>query len=439
MADFLPSFDGAGLTILAFIIALSVIVAIHEFGHYIVGRWCGIHADVFSLGMGPVLFSTTDRRGTVWQVAALPIGGYVKFRGDGNAASAPGVGALEGMDDAQRRSTMQGAAVWRRSLTVLAGPVFNFILSMVIFAGLAMVQGMATGAAAIGLVKPLPYAAPFQPGDQITAVDGVAVNGLADLSAVETEAAAVYDVLRDGAAIRLDGPAPMPAIVDGLSPKSAAVAAGLLIGDVITAANGVATPRFQDLQAIVKEAKDQEIKLTVWRDGRTLAVLLTPRLVDMPLPDGGFEARYLIGISGGYFFTPELARPGLGEAVAVGAAQVSEIIRGSISGLVHMVAGNISTCNLQGPVGIAEVTGEAARQGGMAFLVLIAVLSTAIGFVNLFPIPVLDGGHLLFHLYEGITGKAPSDGAMRLLFAVGMALILTMMLFALSNDLFLCP
>ena len=128
IAQLLPQFGNVAFTIIAFVVALSIIVAIHEYGHYIVGRWCGIHAEVFSLGFGPVLFSRTDRRGTRWQVAALPFGGFVKFLGDANSAS---VGSVE-IADSDKRRTMLGAPLWARALTVVAGPVFNFILSLLV-------------------------------------------------------------------------------------------------------------------------------------------------------------------------------------------------------------------------------------------------------------------------------------------------------------------
>ena len=163
-----------------------------------------------------------------------------------------------------------------------------------------------------------------------------------------------------------------------------------------------------------------------------------PRSMDLPLEDGGFETRWLIGITGSMLFVPETAPPGVSEALKFGANQTIYIIRSSVSGLYHMVAGSISSCNLRGPIGIAQTSGAAASQGLASFVWFIAVLSTAVGFLNLFPIPVLDGGHLMFHVYEAVAGKPPSDGALRILMAIGLALILALMIFAISNDLF-CP
>jgi regulator of sigma E protease len=160
--------------------------------------------------------------------------------------------------------------------------------------------------------------------------------------------------------------------------------------------------------------------------------------MDLPLPEGGFETRWLIGITGGMFFEPETVTPGPFAALWQGVEQMLFIIQSSLSGLWHMITGAISTCNISGPIGIAETSGAVASQGLDQFIWFIAVLSTAVGMLNLFPVPVLDGGHLVFHAYEAVTGKPPSDKALRVMMTAGLAMLLTLMVFALSNDLF-CP
>ena len=171
---FLSSFGNAGFIAVAFVIALSIIVTVHEYGHYIVGRWSGIRADVFSLGFGPVLVSRTDKRGTVWQVAAIPLGGYVKFHGDSNAASGKGdEEELAEMSEDELRTTLHGAPLWARAATVLAGPVFNFILSAIVFAGFLLVQGVPTNYGLVAEVAELPgVETTLQPGDQILEIAG---------------------------------------------------------------------------------------------------------------------------------------------------------------------------------------------------------------------------------------------------------------------------
>ncbi len=432
-----------GGTILAFVVALSIIVAVHEYGHYIVGRWSGIHAEVFSIGFGPILWSRHDKRGTRWQVAALPFGGYVKFLGDANASSA---GAdeetMSRLSDEERRHTMHGAPLWARAATVFAGPLFNFILSIIVFAALLFASGIATDAPEVASVKPLPYAHDLQPGDRILSVNGQetpdyeALGDLAEnLPASET---LDYRVLRDGKELTIAGPTLMPPMILGIQPRSAAQDAGLEIGDVIVAINGNPTPRFSDLQEVVREGKGAPVALTVWRDGETFETTLSPRERPVEADDGGLETGYLIGISSSFVFEPATRSPGLGEAVSVGVGQTWGIIRGTFTGISSMVAGKISTCNINGPVGIAQATGQAASQGLVAFIWLVAALSTAIGLLNLFPIPVLDGGHLVFHAYEWAFGRPPPDRVMNTAMAAGLVIILSLMLFGLTNDLF-CP
>ena len=435
---------GFAMTLLAFIVALSIIVFVHEFGHYIVGRWCGIGAEVFSVGFGPVLASRRDSRGTRWQIAALPFGGYVKFLGDADAASGKDAEALARMDAETRGRTMHGAPLWARSATVAAGPVANFILSVLVFGGIFMVSGLATESPVVGKLKPLPPSIEIglEPGDRILAIDGVETpdyvafyNYGAD---AEPEPVKRYRVLRDGDEMVVDGPYPLLPLVESVSPKSAALDAGLRVGDVITAVDGAPMTAFHQLQESVRGAGETPLDLTVWRGGEMLSFALSPKRVDMPDPEGGWQTRWLIGISGGTFFEPETYTPGPIEALGLGAERTWGVVTGSLSGLWHMITGAISSCNLQGPIGIAETSGAAASQGIQSFVWFIAVLSTAVGLLNLFPIPVLDGGHLVFYGYEAIFGQPPSDTALRVLMAIGLALILSLMVFGLTNDLF-CP
>ena len=168
-AALIPTFGNALWTALFFIVALSVIVTVHELGHYLVGRWCGIGSEVFSVGMGPAIFSRTDRHGTRWQIAAIPFGGYVKFLGDADPASGRDAQALEHIDEVQRRATVHGAPLWARAATVAAGPVSNFILSILVFAGFMMASGVARVPVTVASVAALPAGQTdgLRPGDQI--------------------------------------------------------------------------------------------------------------------------------------------------------------------------------------------------------------------------------------------------------------------------------
>jgi regulator of sigma E protease len=442
---FLPQFGSVIWTILAFVLALSVIVAIHEYGHYIVGRWSGIHADVFSLGFGPVIYSRVDKRGTIWQFALLPFGGYVKFRGDANAASAPDGEAVREMTAAEKRNTMPGAPLWARSATVAAGPVFNFILSIVVFSAVVFARGDVIEPLTVGELRPMPAVQELQIDDQLLAIDGIPLPAFGDgagfraLEAEITSTAQVpYTVNRGGDEIIVNGPYPYPALVTQVAPQSAAMSAGLRVGDVITSINGEATHAFSQLKSAVEGGEGAALDMTVWNAGEERAVTLAPKRVDEPQDDNTFVTQWRIGVAGGLFFEPARGGTSLGGALSAGVAQTQRIIEGSLSGLYHMITGAISSCNLSGPIGIAQTSGAMASQGATSFIWFIAVLSTAVGLLNLFPIPVLDGGHLVFYAYEAVTGKPPSEKVLRIFMSIGLFAILSLMVFALGNDLF-CP
>ena len=441
MTNLIPSFGNIAFTMLFFVIALSVIVAIHEYGHYIVGRWSGIHADVFSIGFGKVIWSRADKHGTVWQIAALPFGGYVKFKGDSNAAS---VGGDENV--VSGRDTMLGAPLWARSATVAAGPIFNFILSFIVFAGILLFQGQPITPLTVSALPGFPdnIEQQLEPGDRVLKVAGVALNYPDGFSAavanVPSQPSVEYEVERDGERMLVRGPQPQPTYVQSITPRSAADDADLRIGDVIVSLNGVPVYQFGDMVEFVNKTRAQPIEVVVWRGGETFTTTLTPRLMAIPQADGSMIDEPKLGIgNGGLFFEPATTDVGIGESMKLAIQQVWFIIKQSLNGLKQMILGNINTCNLSGPVGIAETSGSMASQGTLAFISFIAVLSTAVGMLNLFPIPILDGGHLCFHAYEAVTGKMPSDGALRILMAIGLALIGTLMLFAIGNDLFFCP
>jgi len=447
--DIFSLISGFGNTfwvIIAFVVALSIIVAIHEYGHYIVGRWSGIGADVFSLGFGPVLWSRYDRRGTKWQIAAIPLGGYVKFKGDANAASGKDNEAMSGLSDAERRQTMHGAPLWARAATIAAGPVFNFILSTLVFAAVFMSRGVVNDKLIVGEMHRLaPASYALLAGDEITSIAGYQSPGLADPVAFEAfvekipvEQPLQYGVLRGGDSLRVAGPYLYPPIVLHLAPRSSAYEIGMHVGDVITAIDGAPITGFSQLKEAVETGEGKPMLLAVWRDGEELTFALTPRRVDEPQATGGFKTFWRIGIGGGLAFEPATETLGADKAVWGGLVQTGVIIKGSVSGLYHMMTGAISTCNLSGPVGIAQTSGAMASQGVQSFIWFIAVLSAAIGMLNLFPIPMLDGGHLVFIAYEVVAGRPPNDAVVRVLMTFGLIIVLGLMTFGLTNDLF-CP
>ncbi|WP_109464467.1 RIP metalloprotease RseP [Albibacillus kandeliae] len=442
----IPEFGGVVYTLIAFVVALSVIVAVHEFGHYIVGRWSGIHAEVFSLGFGPVLLSRVDRRGTRWQVAALPFGGYVKFMGDANAASGMDEAAMQdaARDPVELRKTMHGAPLWARSATVLAGPVFNFIMSIAVFTVVFMVRGVSTEPLTVGELRPMPESGyELQEGDVILSAGGVVPPGFGNSADWETFRTALpseplldYRIERDGSELTVKGPYLYPPLIETVAPRSAAMDIGLEPGDVITAVDGEPIFAFDQLKSRVESSDGRVLKIDVWRSGETYQFALAPRRTDEPVADGGFATHWRIGVVSSMAFVPATEPAGPIEALSGGVSQTYAVISSSLSGLWHMVTGAISTCNISGPIGIAETSGAMASQGAQSFIWFIAVLSTAVGLLNLFPIPALDGGHLVFYIYEAVSGRPPNERALRVLMSLGIAAILSLMVFALGNDLF---
>lgn len=444
--DFLgliPTFGNVFYTIAMFVVAILVIVTVHEFGHYIVGRWSGIHAEVFSVGFGPVIASRVDRHGTRWQLAALPFGGYVKFLGDADAASGKDADTMSALDAKRRRASMHGAPLWARAATVAAGPVFNFIFAILVFAIFLMSRGIAVDTPVVGQITALPNTVnELQVGDRITAVGGLDTPDLStfyqNIENVPPAPVVTYDVIRDGASIAVSGPYPQPPLAGTISLQSAARDAGMQAGDVILSVDGTPLSAFSELREMVSASGGSTLDLEVWRRGDVLDLTLTPRRTDLPMSGGGFETRWLIGLTSGSIFEHPTRTPGVGEASQMAVSQTWGIMRTSLEGLYYMVTGMISTCNISGPIGIAETSAAMASDGLADFIWFLAVLSVAVGLMNLFPIPVLDGGHLVFHAWEAVTGKPPSDGAMRIFMTTGLVLLISVMVFAITNDL-LCP
>ena len=443
LSGLIPTFGNFAFTAVAFVVALSVIVAIHEYGHYIVGRWSGIHAEVFSLGFGPVVWSRHDKHGTKWQLAALPFGGYVKFLGDSSAASGKDGEVISSLSETELRRTMHGAPLWARFATVLAGPVFNFILAVIVFSGLALGTGIASYPPTIESIHQLPSGGyGIQEGDKLVAINGVSFpdeEGFAEFrEAIPVAPTLDYTVLRDGTKVTVSGPPLSPSRVDFVTPGWAAETAGIIEGDVILSIGGEEVFEFSQMIPLINKTGGKPTVIQIWRDGEISDITIQAQKRDLPKADNSFETRYIMGVSGGYFFTPAVQNPGLGESLVIGGQRTWGIVTQSVSGLYHMVTGSISSCNMSGPVGIAKVSGQMASQGVESFIFFIALLSAAVGLLNLFPIPVLDGGHLVFFAWEAVAGKPPSDKVLQILMTGGLALILSLMVFALSND-FLCP
>ena len=448
-----------------FILVLSVIVFIHELGHYLVGRWCGIGIVVFSVGFGPVLWSWRDRRGTTWQVAALPFGGYVRFLEpvveedtDEEVSEDPSLEESDSEgDETLELDDVEGdffddASVPSRLLTVVAGPFANFALAVFVFAGLATVNGVSTDAPLVGKLHDLPgFEFGLQKGDRIVEINGqeierfsdiqyvvsqAALSGQSDASSMQNDRVAIeYVVERDGGLIEIAGDDPFAPFLASVEPLSPASRAGLRPGDLILEANSIELRSFADLRDVVLRGGDSPVDMLVYREGDTLLTQVVPALMDREVAAGVYEKRLVIGVRGRLAFEPEIQTPGPIQSLEIGASTVVRVVDMSMDGIYHMFAGNIGIDNLQGPIGIAHISGEVASNGLLDLVWLIGVISVAIGILNLLPIPVLDGGHVVMLIYEAIAGRRPNQRVMGFLTQVGLMALLSLMLFATYNDI----
>ena len=441
---FFPQFGNFVITVLAFVLCLSVIVFVHEFGHYFIGKLSGIHAEVFSIGFGPVIISSYDKRGTKWQLAAFPLGGYVKFLGDKNPASSPDPEIDKRDEQNLLRKSMHGAPLWARFITVAAGPLFNFIFSGLIFFLIFMDQGMTKLPLTVDKTFDTPYEQKFEKGDVVRSVNGLKINN--DLKKLNDQLGGVfankpltYVVERNGILITLENIIQNPPRISQVLPKSSAISAGLEKEDLILSLNSREIKNFNEIKDFVEASQGEGFIVEYWREGLVYETRLTPQIVDVPIETGGFERIYRVGIVSDYFpFQPAMTKQSISWAFLSSIKSIYLIMEGSVKGLYHIVFGNISSCNLSGPISIAETSGQMVKQGSLNYLWFIAVLSTAIGMINLFPIPVLDGGHLMFFTVEALIGRKPNQKIVNTFMALGFALLVGLMLFSVLND-FLCP
>ncbi len=353
--------------IIPFLVVLTILVFVHELGHYLVARLCGVKIEAFSFGFGPELFGVTDSTGTRWKVSLVPLGGYVKMFGDANAASMPGE-EVAGMTAAERAVSFHHKSLGARIAIVAAGPIANFLFAIVVLAGLFSVYGQ-----------------PYTPPE--------------------------VGIVQDG---------------------SAAEAAGILPGDRVVEIDGETIDRFEDIQRIVRMAPGEPLELVVVRDGRALALDAVPVATSFTDRFGNQHAIGLLGIGRSGV---EYRRHDPFTAIWQAGEETVILIVGTLEALGQIITGVRGTEDLGGPLRIAQMSGEVAQTGLVSLIWFVAILSINLGLINLFPIPLLDGGHLLFYVIEGIRGKPLGERAQEYGFRIGLALVLTLMLFATWNDL----
>lgn len=354
-------------TLLAFLVVLGPLVFVHEYGHYIVGRWCGVKADTFSIGFGRKILGWTDKRGTEWKIGWLPLGGYVQFAGDRDAVSQPSVDWQQ-MPAEERSHSFPAQPVWKRSLIVAAGPVTNFLFAILILAGFAWIGGKTV----------------------------------------------------------------TPPVVGGIATGSAAAAAKLRVGDRIVEVDGRPIAVFGDIQKAVEHRPGEPMDVLISRDGRQHLVRMSPRLIKEKDPFGKIYERAIIGIA---VPSEQMEPVSLFEAPLVGLNQTGQIVRQTGEVLGQFLTGRRSIKDMSGPVKIAEISGKVATLGMASLVLFIAFISINLGFINLLPLPMLDGGHLLFNAYEAVRRRPAPVQAQEWAFRFGFAALVTLMLVVTFNDL----
>lgn len=366
LLDWLP------LGLPAFLFVITVVVFFHELGHFAMARAFGVGVEVFSIGFGPAIFGWTDGKGTRWKVSWIPLGGYVKFLGDADAASTPDRAKLERLTAAEKSTVFQGKPLYQRALVVAAGPGANFVLAIAIFALTFMTVGRE-------VVRP---------------------------------------------------------VVDTVQANSAAAAAGLRPGDVVRAIDGARIEGFADLKGIVAMSVGRTLAIAVARGGKELTLHATPRLQEVKDRFGNRQRVGVLGIVNRVDrSTIEVVHYGFFGAFAEASSQTWFVVHSTMTYLWRMVGGEADAGQLSGPVGIAGVAEKVAAIGFLALIQLAAFLSVSIGLVNLFPVPILDGGHLLYYGFEAVMGRPLGERAQDVGFRVGLAVMLALMVLATWNDL----
>lgn len=538
--------------VITFVFVLSLLVFVHEMGHYLVGRWSGIRIMAFSIGFGPEIAGFTDRHGTRWKLSIIPLGGYVRFFGDEDASSKTDVDQLSAMTPEERARSFAGAKLWKRAATVAAGPIANFILAIVIFAALFGIYGrtvadpvvamvtrgsaaaeagiepgdrlvaidgskistfdevqryvslrpgrkimltverdgaqrdfpivptlsedtdqfgnkMEIGRIGIALTDPLVTAvapggpaakAGVQPGDRLIAIDGnnvatyfeveryvrdrpgksvvltVERNGQTRDFPMMPESRAIADASGKNKEIGSIGISPIDPLVASVAPDSAAAGAGIEPGDRVLAVDGNAVSSIAEVQRFAASHTDKNIVLTTERNGSTRDITLVPRLTQETDAFGNQMQIGSIGVTDGQTaLRLRHVTYSLPQALAEGVNQTGHIVSGTFEYIGNVIGGYMKADQLGGPIRVAQLSGQMATLGFGAVLQFAAILSVSIGLLNLMPVPVLDGGHLMFYAIEAVRGKPLGARAQDIAFRIGFAMVLSLMVFATWNDI----
>lgn len=443
--------------VLPFLFVLTVVVFFHELGHFWVARRCGVKIDAFSVGFGPELFGFNDKHGTRWRLAAIPLGGYVRFHGDDSAASTPDLQKLEKMSAAEKKISFFHQPVRNRAAIVAAGPIANFILAVVIFGGVLYGFGRNLTTPVLEVVRANSPAqsAGLLPGDRVVSINGTRIEGYEDVIRIASlstgeklafvverngkdVAVTVTPTLREikdniGAVHRIGdiGVSRWPARVKSVRANSAAMEAGIQPGDLILSVEGKPVEAFDDLPRIIAPALGKKLAIGVQRGNQRLTLYATPK----PHPSNAKLG--VLGIENPSKPEDVIRKHyGFVESVGMGFSETWFVIERTMAYIGGIIVGKESIDQLGGPIRIGQVAGEVASQSFHDLLRLTAVLSVSIGLLNLFPVPLLDGGHLLFYLIEAIRGRPLSERAQEYGFRIGLAFVMLLMIVATWNDIF---
>lgn len=446
---------GWGLSILAFLFVLSVVVFFHELGHFLVARWCGVTVTTFSIGFGRELWAFMDRHGTRWRIAAIPLGGYVKFLDDANAASQPTAAEPATLPP----GSFHGKPVWQRALVVAAGPAANFLIAALIYSALNVTYGVSMITPRIdAVVAGMPAEkAGLKAGDVITEIDGWGIESFEDVVRIVTASSGrtlTVTVDRDGRPVTLPVTPDireqrddlgvtlklgdigirrmLPARIGAVVAGSPAERAGFAAGDVITAIDGQKISSFEDVITLVGPAAGRSIAVTVMRDGAERIIPVTPEASETKKADGTSVARGRIGVAPD---RPEPVAVPFAESIRLGVRETYSNIVQTITGIGDILWGRQSPDQVGGPILMAEVTARVVEHGWEPLLRWTALISANIGLLNLLPIPVLDGGHLVFYAIEAVRRRPLSQRVQEIGFQIGIALVLMLVVFVNLNDL----
>jgi regulator of sigma E protease len=374
--EFVATIWNAGSSLLGYIVpflfVLAIVVFIHELGHFLVGRWCGVDVKVFSIGFGHEIYGFNDKHGTRWRIALIPLGGYVKFSGDADASSAPDNAEVAQMTPQERARSFPAQSIGERAAIVAAGPIANFLLAIFIFA----------------------------------------------------------------ATVFLFGKQVLIPRVDQVRAGSAAERAGLQAGDLVVAIDGQPIGSFSDMQRVISVRPNEVVSVIVERAGAKLTIPVTPALVETTSPLGK-QRLGVIGVEASRKAEDwKVQHFGPLEALRNGVSETWFVVERTYDYIGKLVSGRESTDQLSGPIRIAQVSGLVASNGGLLGLInLAAILSVSIGLMNLLPVPMLDGGHLMFYAIETLRGRPLSERAQEIGARVGLGLVLMLMLFVTWNDI----